>query len=414
MTIMRLMLKSLTPVAALLFGVAILLTGQGLQSTLLPVRANLEAFSVMSIGMMGGAYFLGFTLGCLRGLQLVQKLGHVRVFAAMAAVASAIPLIHVLWVETWVWWLLRLASGFCFAVLYVVIESWLNEKSTNENRGTVFSAYTIISLTLMAAGQQMTQLHDPLSMTSFAIASVIVSFAALPVIMSNSETPQQAECVKFNLRRLFNISRTGMLGCLGCGLANGAFWSLAPVFTAGVSDSISLAAGFMTGTVIGGALGQWPLGLWSDRADRRIVIAAATVLAAVIGTAMWLLSGYMSSAILILFSALWGATAFPLYALAVAHTNDFAEHGEYVMVSAGLLFMYGLGAAVGPALAAGVMTLFSPDYLYLYTAVIHLFLFGYVLVRVRRRECAPMDQHVPFSEALTSVQTASQVFEEER
>ena len=411
---MRDMLKSLTPVAALLFGVAILLTGQGLQSTLLPVRANLEAFSVLSIGFMGGAYFLGFTLGCLRGIQLVQRLGHVRLFAAMAAVASAAPLIHVLWVEPWVWWVLRLTSGFCFAVLYVVIESWLNEKSTNENRGTVFSAYTVISLTLMAVGQQFTQLNDPLGMASFAIASVLVSLAALPVVMSNSETPQQAQAVRFSLRRLFAISRTGMLGCLACGLANGAFWALAPVFTAGVSNSVSLAAGFMTGAVIGGALGQWPLGIWSDRGDRRIVIAAATLLSAVTGIGIWLFASSMSSAVLILFSGIWGGLAFPLYALAVAHTNDFAEDGEYVMVSAGLLFMYGVGAIVGPSIAAGVMTLFSQNVLYLYTAVIHLVLFAYVLVRLRRRASAPLAQHVRFSEALTSVQTASQVYEEER
>jgi MFS family permease len=251
-------------------------------------------------------------------------------------------------------------------------------------------------------------------MTSFAIASVIVSFAALPVIMSNSETPHQVQAVRFNLRRLFQISQTGMLGCLACGLANGAFWALAPVFTAGVSDSISLAAGFMTGTVIGGALGQWPLGIWSDRADRRIVIAAATLLAAVTGIAIWLFASHMSSAVLILFSGIWGALAFPVYALSVAHANDFAEDGEYVMVSAGLLFMYGIGAAVGPAIAAGVMTLFSQNYLYLYTAAIHVFLFAYVMVRLRRRASAPMEQHVPFSEALTAVQTASQVYEEER
>ena len=407
------MIRTLTPVATLLFGVAILLTGQGLQLTLLPVRANLEAFSTLSIGLMGGAYFLGFTIGCLRGIRLVQKLGHVRVFAAMAAMASAAPLLHALWLDTWVWWVLRLTSGFCFAVLYVVIESWLNEQSTNENRGTVFSAYVFISMTVMAVGQQMLLLYDPKEMALFAMASVLVSLAALPVVLSTSATPRHTDAVHLNLRRLLEISRTGMLACLASGMANGAFWALAPVFTAGVSDKVSLAAGFMTGAVIGGAAGQWPLGYWSDRVDRRIVIAAVALCAAAVGAVMWLLYGALSKPALIVLSGAWGALAFPLYSIAVAHSNDYAQKGEYVMVYAGLLLMYGLGAIIGPFLAAAAMTLVSASVLYLYTAVIHLLVFGYVLIRVQRRVPAPLEEHVPFSEALTSVQTASQVYEEE-
>lgn len=407
------MIRALTPVAALLLGVAILLTGQGLQLTLLPVRANLEAFSTLSIGLMGGAYFLGFTIGCLRGIRLVQKLGHVRVFAAMAAVASAAPLLHALWLDTWVWWVLRLTSGYCFAVLYVVIESWLNEQSSNENRGTVFSAYVFISMTVMAVGQQMLLFYDPKEMAVFAIASVLVSLAALPVVLSTSATPRHTDAVRLDLRRLLQISRTGMLACLASGMANGAFWALAPVFTAGVSGKVSLAAGFMTGAVIGGAAGQWPLGYWSDRVDRRVVIAAVALCAALVGAVMWLLYGTLSTSALIVLSGAWGALAFPMYSIAVAHSNDYAHKGEYVMVSAGLLLMYGLGAIIGPFLAATAMTLVSASVLYLYTAIIHLLVFGYVLIRVQRRVPAPLAEHVPFSEALTSVQTASQVYEEE-
>ncbi len=408
------MIRALTPVASLLLGVAILLTGQGLQSTLLPVRANIEAFSIVSIGLMGGAYFLGFTIGCLRGIRLLQKLGHVRVFAAMAALASAAPLLHALWLENWVWWILRLTSGFCFAVLYVVIESWLNEQSSNENRGMVFSVYVFISMTVIAVGQQMLLLYDPGEMALFAIASVLVSLAALPVVLSTSQTPHHEEAVRLNLRRLLEISHTGMLACLASGLANGAFWALAPVFTAGISDKAALAAGFMTGAVIGGAAGQWPLGYWSDRVDRRIVIATVAISAAAVGASMWLLYGKLSMPALILLSGAWGALAFPMYSVAVAHSNDYAHKGEYVMVSAGLLLMYGLGAIAGPFLAATAMTLVGNSVLYLYTTCIHLLVFGYVLIRLQRRASAPMDEHVPFAEALTAVQTASQAFEEER
>ena len=408
------MKHELTSVGALLLGVAILLTGQGLQSTLLPVRANIESFPTLAIGLMGGAYFLGFTLGCLRGIRLVQKLGHVRVFAAMAALASATPLLHALWVETWVWWILRLASGYCFAVLYVVIESWLNEQSNNENRGTIFSAYVFISMTVLAVGQQMTVLYDPRGMALFAIASALVSIAAIPVVMSTSATPRHSDAVRLDLRRLYRISHTGMVACLASGLANGAFWSLAPVFTGGISENVSLAAGFMTGAVIGGAAGQWPLGFWSDRVDRRVVISVLALLSALVGAALWFSYGSLSVTQLLVLSGVWGALAFPMYSIAVAHTNDYAESGEYVMVSGGLLLMYGLGAILGPFLAAAAMTLVSDSVLYLFTAATHMLVFAYVLVRLNRRAKAPMEQHVPFAGALTSVQTASQAFEEER
>lgn len=407
------MIRALAPVAALLLGVAILLAGQGLQSTLVPLRANLESFSTISIGLMGGAYFLGFTIGCLRGANLVQKLGHVRVFAAMAAIASAAPLILALFVNVWAWWLLRLVTGFCFAILYVVIESWLNEKANNENRGLVFSAYTFISMTLMAAGQQLLLFSDPQGLTLFAIASVLVSLAAVPVVMSTSTTPIHSDSVRLDFRRLFTISRTGTMACLASGMANGAFWSLAPVFTSGVSGDVALAATFMTAAVIGGAAGQWPLGFWSDRTDRRIVMAAVAIVAACVGLIMGLVYEGLGITSLVLLSAAWGATAFPLYAVAVAQSNDNAAPGEYVMVSSGLLLMYGIGAIIGPFLAGAGMTLFSKSSLYLYTAVIHVLIFIYVLTRIPRRASVAIDQHVPFSEALTAVQTASQIYEEE-
>jgi MFS family permease len=362
---------------------------------------------------MGGAYFLGFTLGCFRGVRLVQKLGHVRVFAAMAAIASAAPLILALFVNVWAWWLLRLITGFCFAILYVVIESWLNEKSSNENRGVVFSAYTFISLTLLAVGQQVLQFSDPAELTLFAIASVLVSLAAVPVVMSTSTTPRHSDSVHLDFKRLFAISRTGTMACLASGMANGAFWSLAPVFTAGVNDKVSTAATFMTAAVIGGAAGQWPLGFWSDRTDRRIVMAVVASIAACVGLGMGLVYDNLGIGMLMLLSAAWGATAFPLYSVAVAHANDYAESGEYVMVSSGLLLMYGIGAIIGPFLASASMTVFSHSSLYLYTAVIHVLIFVYVLTRIPRRASAPIENHVRFSEALTAVQTASQIYEEE-
>jgi len=408
------MIRTLSPIGPLLLGVAILLTGQGLQGTLLPVRASMEGFSTLSIGLMGGAYFLGFTLGCLRGPSLVWKVGHIRVFAAMTAAASAAPLLHGLWMDAWAWWALRLVTGYCFAVLYVVIESWLNEQSTNETRGTVFSAYTLITLTVLAAGQQMLVLYDPKDMALFALASALVSIAALPVVLSVTPSPQQGETkVKLNLSRLFQISPAGALGCLAAGFANGSFWALAPVFVVSISTEVSLVAWFMTAAVLGGALGQWPLGLWSDRVDRRWVLGFATLVALFIGIAIWLFVGHISNGVLLLLSAAWGAFAFPIYSVAVAHANDAAQPDEFVMVSSGLLLMYGIGAILGPFVAPGIMKYAGAGGLYLFAAVIHLVFLGYIIVRFIKRPTKRDEPHGNFSEALASVQTASTVYEED-
>jgi len=408
------MIRTLSSVAPLLLGVAILLTGQGLQGTLLPVRANLEGFSTLSIGLMGGAYFFGFTLGCLRGSTLLRRVGHIRVFAAMTAAASSVPLLHGLWVETWLWWVLRLVTGYCFAVLYVVIESWLNEQSTNETRGMVFSAYTLITLTVLAVGQQMLLLYDPQQMALFAIASAIVSLAAIPVVLSVAPSPHQVEeKVRLDLRRLFRISPAGALGCLASGLANGPFWALAPVFVAGYSTDVSLAAWFMTSAVLGGAVGQWPLGFWSDRVDRRWVIAFSACAGVLVGLVTGLFFSSMSPELLMISGAFWGAVAFPIYAVSVAHTNDQARPGEYVMISSGLLLMYGVGAIVGPFIASLAMQLVGSGGLFLYTALIHLLLLGYIALRFAKREPIPEEEHGKFVDALAATQTASHVYEDE-
>ncbi|MDH3748515.1 MAG: MFS transporter, partial [Gammaproteobacteria bacterium] len=394
-------------------GVSILFTGQGLQGTLLPVRASLESFPTVLIGIMGAAYFFGFTIGCLKGGELVKRVGHVRVFLAMASLASATPLLHGMILHPITWGLLRGLTGFCFAVLYIVIESWLNERSTNEDRGIIFSTYVMISLTVLAAGQMMTLLYDPTGLELFIIASVLVSLGAIPVALSTSPSPAQPQQVDVNLRRLFRISPAGTAGCLATGLANGAFWALAPVFTASVSDDTSLAAWFMTSAVIGGALSQWPLGYVSDRIGRRKVILTAAIFGVVIATMIVTAGSNLDFLTVNLLGAGWGAVAFPLYAISVAHANDYAEPDEYVMVSSGLLLMYGIGAIIGPFVASMLMAAIGTGGLYGFTAVIHILLSLYVGHRMLRRTTTPTEHHISFSDALATAHTASCVYEEE-
>jgi MFS family permease len=406
------MMHAIAPVAALLIGVSILLTGQGLQGTLLPVRASLEEFSTVSIGIMGAAYFLGFTLGCIKGGDLVRRVGHVRVFLAMTALGSSAPLVHGLVLDPIAWGLLRMLAGFCFAVLYVVIESWLNESSTNENRGVVFSTYVMISLSVLAAGQMMTLLYEPTGFQLFAIASVLVSLGAIPVALSTAPSPVQPQSVELNLPRVYRISPAAAIGCLTSGLANGAFWSLAPVFTAGVSDNASLAAWFMTATVIGGALSQWPLGFASDKVGRRKVLLVAALIGVAISIVILTTAGTLTFLTTNLVGLVWGAIAFPLYAISVAHANDHVDADDYVMVSSGLLLLYGIGAIVGPFIASGVMTTTGPAGLYTFTGIVHLGMVLFVIYRMIRRESTD-EHHIAFGDALATAHTASQVYEEE-
>jgi MFS family permease len=407
------MIKAITPVAALLVGVAVLLTGQGLQGVLLPVRATLESFSTVSVGFIGATYFLGFTAGCWKGAVLIQRAGHVRVFAAMTALASASPLLHGLWVNLWTWGILRVVSGFCFAVLYIVIESWLNERSTNQNRGQVFSAYILINMTVLAVGQQMLLLADPLELDLFAFTSVLVSLAALPVLLSRTESPRSVENARVDFGYLYRTSPAGMLGSLASGLSNVSFWALAPVFVAAYSGDLSLTAWFMTAGVLGGAAGQFPLGWLSDRVDRRRVLATISLAAMLVALAIWLLPALGRAGILMLGFA-WGAFSFPVYPISAAHANDRASPGTFVMVSSGLLLAYGIGAITGPFIASAVMTASSAAGLFLFTAATHGLLTAYVVLRSFRVTAPSEEHHTEFSEALTSAMTASQVYEEQQ
>lgn len=407
------MIREIAPVTTLLLGVAILLAGQGLQGVLIPLRATLEDFSTLAVGFIGAAYFLGFTFGCWKGPGLIRRTGHVRVFAAMTATASASPLLVGLWVSVYGWAMLRFLTGFCFAVLYVVIESWLNERATNANRGKVFSAYILVNMTMLAAGQQMLLLTDPRDLHLFAAVSVMVSLAAVPLLMSTREEPSQVGESRFDFGALYRNSPTGMLGSLASGLANGPFWALAPVFVVATTGNASASAWFMTAVVLGGAAGQWPLGWLSDRVDRRLVLLGILLAAFAIGLVTWLLVGRLSLPMLLALGAAWGAVAFPVYSISVAQANDRATPDSYVMISSGLLMMYGVGAITGPFLASAVMTLVGAGGLYLYAAAIHCFAAGYVILRRGRRAEAPATQHTEFSDALATAMTASHVYEEE-
>lgn len=405
-------MRALFPVSALLVSVAILLTGNGLQSILLPVRAGLEGFSTVEIALISSCYFAGFAAGCKFGPRLVRKVGHIRSFTAMTAIASAIALLHAFVVLPVGWWLMRLVTGFCFAVLYMVIESWLNERSTQETRGVVLSAYMFISLTVVTLGQMLLPTADPAGMGLFALISMLVSLAAVPVALSGATAPAPIESTKVHLAGLYAVSPAGVMACLAAGLGIAPFWALSPQFARARGLDEAGIALFMSVAVLGGALGQYPFGRLSDRVDRRLVMAIAATLAAGVGVLLALVPT-ASNGLLLALAAIWGASAFPIYSLGVAHANDRAEPGKFVETSSGLLLVYGGGAVSGPVLASVVMETAGTGWLFVFSAAVFTLLVGFVTLRRTRQPAPPPEAQVPFSEALHAVTTVSPVFDEQ-
>jgi len=401
----------IAPISALLLSVALLLSGNGLQGTLLPIRAGMESFTTPDIGVLGSAYYIGFALGCLYGSRILARAGHIRTFTAMAAVASAVALAHALVVQPWFWWIARASTGFCFAVLFMCIESWLNERATKETRGTVLSIYLIINLTVITAGQLMIMLYDPADWPLFALASILVSLAAVPVALSASPAPPQVQATTVRVWNIYRISPVGFAGCVTVGLANGAFWSLGPSFAQQNGLDISGVAVFMSATVIAGAMGQWPLGRASDRFDRRNVMALACACAGLAGAA--LASNLLITAgQFLVASCLFGFFAFPVYTIVVAHTNDHVSDGTFVEVSGGLLLLFAAGAVAGPLVASLLMSLVGPGGLYTFTALVHAGMAAFCLYRIHRRERVPLEERTSFLHGLEAANTLSNAFEE--
>jgi MFS family permease len=311
---------------------------------------------------------------------------------------------HAILVDPISWWILRAVTGYCFAVLYTVIESWLNAQSENQTRGTVFSIYTAIKLTVIAAGQMMLGLSDPASFTLFAAASILISLAALPVAFTVAAAPMPTAFVAPRLRKLYAISPVGVAGCFAVGLANGAFWALGPVFAQNENFTLTEIAVFMSAVVLGGALAQWPLGSLSDRIDRRLVMIIAAGAAMVAALSVMVIPADAKLATT-LAGVVFGAGAFPLYALAVAHANDYADSSECVEVSSGLLLIYGLGAAAGPLLASLWREVSTGPSLFYFTALVHIGFIGYVAWRITRRDATPAAERAAFSDMALAAQT---------
>jgi len=418
------MFSGLGSLFALLLGAAILLVGNGLQGILLPVRAGLEGFATSAIGLIAAAYSAGFVLGCLTMPHVIKRVGHIRAFAALAAIAASVVLLFELVIEPVAWVPLRVLSGVCLCGLSMIIESWLNERADNADRGRIFALYMMVSLLAVTCGQMLLPLGDPAGPDLFAITAMLLALALVPIALTTLAAPRPIGAVRLRLARLYAMSPVGVVGCFFVGLANGAFGGLGALFAQQIGLSTGGIALFMSAPFIGGALMQLPLGRLSDRTDRRHVIAFACVLAAALGGIMALIGDGRSPApflpavpafaaleplAIVGLALLFGGFMYPLYALCVSHTNDYVAKDDFVEASSGLLLTWGIGAAIGPMIAAVLMEVVGLAGLFLHTASVHLILGLFALYRIARRAAVPAEARTEHVYTPGAVRTTPEV-----
>lgn len=342
---------------ALLAGFGLMQMGNTLQGTLLSIRGGIEGFSPVEIGFVGAAFWAGIVTGSLYSQRLIERVGHVRTFAALGAIAATAPLVHLLVINPLAWITARALTGLCFAGMFVVVESWLNGAATPQSRGKILSVYSMTGLTAGIVGQLLFPLTDPAAFRPFCITAVIVGLALVPVALTRATSPSRlGDETRSSVRDLYVKSPFGVVIAFLCGATTGAFFTLGPNFAQRRGlDSSGIAAIMASGT-LGGFLMAWPLGWLSDRMDRRLVIigAAATATSSLVVLTALIPPG-ASLSLLCICVALLGATIVPTYSIVMAHVNDTAAKGRFVAASSCLLLIQGIGAAIGPVLAGIAM-----------------------------------------------------------
>ena len=388
-------MSSIRPLIPLLIAAGILLGGNGLQGTLIALRGAEEGFSPATIGFMGTAYFGGFLLGCAFITRIMKSVGHVRSFSALAAIASAGTLLLVLIIDPVMWSIIRFATGFCFAGLFTIMESWLNSGVQNSDRARVLALYRIIDIGSVTGAQFLIPVFGADGFAIFAIMSIMITLSLVPVSLGDRSNPKAPEDVKLDLARVWRISPLASVGCIAVGMTNSAFRTLSPVYAEQIGMSVTDVVTFISVGIIGGAIIQYPLGHLSDLWDRRKVLLATTGGAMVAALALVFLAGTGALANFALVFV-FGSFAMPLFSLSAAHANDRADKGEFVLVNAALMLFYSFGAIGGPIVAALFMQRFGPQSLFVFCAIVYALLILIIVYRMQAREAVPVSRRGRF------------------
>ena len=389
------MFAAYRPILSLLRGTAFLLAASGLHGLLLPLRGQEEGFSTAVLGLLGTAWAGGFVAGCFFAPRLVRRAGHVRAFATFAAAGAIVALMTGLLIDEAVWIVLRAFTGFTMAGAFMVIESWLNEKATNENRGTVFGLYMMVTYASIMAGQMIVAAGDVGEASLFMVAGMLFCFSLIPTTVSTAASPKPLQDVSLDLKGLYANSPVAFAACFLIGIANGAWGTLGAVYGARIGISTPEIALMMSLVFIAGAAAQMPAGRISDLTDRRFVLIGAALGSALFAVVIFFVQP-RSGVLVIALTAAYGAFAYTLYSVAVAHANDHASPEAFMKVSGGLLLLYGFGTMAGPVIGAALMSEMRPESVFLATALGHLVLAGYTSLRIGRRAPVPLESREAF------------------
>lgn len=386
--------SALLSCSALLLGFGILMLGDGLQGTLLAIRADLEGFSTTVTGLIMSTFYIGFLLGSILTPKITRQVGHIRVFAALSALASAAILLHALFIDIPIWIALRLISGFCFAGLYIVAESWLNDRATNQTRGKLLSLYMIVTYAGVGGGQLLLNLASPSEFPLFILTSVLISVAVVPLLLSAGSPPKHQESVNISLLALYRLSPLGIVSMFSVGLVTAAFFALGPVYGQRIGLDVEYISYFMTAAVAGTIILQAPIGVLSDRFDRRVILTITTLLTS-IAAIFCVFASQISTNMLLIAVALFGGLALPLYSVCIAYTNDHLNPNQMIAASGALVLTSGLGAVVGPILIASFMDNYGEQALFWSFAVLHGLTGLFALYRMTVSAAVPLDQQGP-------------------
>lgn len=389
------MTKTLSTLFAILLGTSFFVAGSGLLTTALSLRANAFGFTGSETGAVMSAYFLGYifaTYGCPR---IVGSVGHVRAFSAFAATAASAVLLHTLSTSATAWMALRFITGACVVGLYMVIESWLNERSSNQNRGRVFAVYQVISLLALGVGQYLLLLPSAEPLAPFIIAGALFSIGLVPVVLTRIEHPKPISSVRLDLSRLWEISPLSVGGTFSVALGNGALMTLGPLFAQRLGFDTVHVALFMSLVFAGGVVFQWPIGQLSDSWDRRTVILLVCLSGGLLALLAWVFVDRVTAVFLIVMFG-YGGAAFTLYPLCVANANDHEDSSRFMQTASGLLLVYGIGAAAGPLVAGALLQALGAQVLPLFLALIQLALAAFVAARKAIEPSPPPEAQEPF------------------
>lgn len=392
------MYTNIRPFIALYSSVVLMMMGLGLLNTFLGFRLSLEGVSTQVTGLVLSSYFVGLVAGTSYCRKIIQNVGHIRAFAAFTAVTAAVVMVHGFYTSPLLWAGLRFVAGVSNMGLFMVIESWLNECAEPKFRGRIFSIYMIVTYMGSTVGQQLLNVGDVRSQTLFLVAGVFVVLSTVPVAMTRSIHPKLPKVQQKALKTILRKAPISMLGCFGAGLLHSAFYTMGPVFAHQIQLSVGQISWFMTLTVFGGLMLQWPVGLISDRLDRSLVLPFLGIILAMISLVI-LVSTQHSLGLLLGTTTLFGGIFFSIYPVAVARAHDIFDAQDVVKVSSVLLLFYGIGAVFGPILSAAVMTLSGTPYgLYFYMIAVSGVYAGVTLL-LRRKESVrivPVDEQVEF------------------